>query len=111
MKHPLKEVQSMSKSPHPHTERRSLHKAFAANLSGTSLEWYDFAVYRSAAALVFGDLLFPTSDPLTGTLGRLAVRRLRPQARVRRRRRRRRGLERRVLHHRQRRHGVSCCSA
>src|SRR5690242_12043255 len=50
------------------TERRGLYKAFAASLSGTSLEWYDFAVYSSAAALVFGDLFFPGSDPLTGTL-------------------------------------------
>ncbi|MFI5731267.1 MFS transporter [Kribbella sp. NPDC051587] len=49
-------------------ERRGLYKAFAASLSGTSLEWYDFAVYSSAAALVFGDLFFPGSEPLTGTL-------------------------------------------
>ena len=49
-------------------DRRSLVRAFAASLSGTSLEWYDFAVYGAAAALVFGDLFFPSSDPLTGTL-------------------------------------------
>ncbi|MFE0022639.1 MFS transporter [Amycolatopsis sp. NPDC059021] len=63
----------MSQSPQldvapPRAQRRSLYKAFAASLSGTSLEWYDFAVYSSAAALVFGDLFFPTSEPLTGTL-------------------------------------------
>jgi MFS family permease len=52
----------------PVGDRRSLYKAFAASLSGTSLEWYDFAVYSSAAALVFGDLFFPGSEPLTGTL-------------------------------------------
>jgi len=56
----------------PH-ERRGLHKAFAASLSGTSLEWYDFAVYSSAAALVFGDLFFPGSEPLTGTLQAFAT--------------------------------------
>ncbi|GAA1582739.1 MFS transporter [Kribbella hippodromi] len=60
----------MSSSP---PERRSLYKAFAASLSGTSLEWYDFAVYSSAAALVFGDLFFPGSEPLTGTLQAFAT--------------------------------------
>ena len=49
-------------------DRRSLVRAFAASLSGTSLEWYDFAVYGAAAALVFGDLFFPSGAPLTGTL-------------------------------------------
>lgn len=49
-------------------DRRSLVRAFAASLSGTTLEWYDFAVYGAAAALVFGDLFFPSHDPLTGTL-------------------------------------------
>jgi metabolite-proton symporter len=39
-----------------------------ASLIGTSLEWYDFFLYSSAAALVFGKLFFPQFDPLTGTL-------------------------------------------
>ncbi|GGZ46277.1 MFS transporter [Streptomyces bluensis] len=51
------------------SERRSgVRRAFAASLTGTALEWYDFAVYSAAAALVFGDLFFPSEDPLTGTL-------------------------------------------
>ncbi|MFD7484655.1 MFS transporter [Streptomyces mirabilis] len=50
-------------------ERRSgVRRAFVASLTGTALEWYDFAVYSAAAALVFGDLFFPSEDPLTGTL-------------------------------------------
>ena len=52
----------------PPVDRKSLVKAFAASLSGTSLEGYDFAVYSAAAALVFPQLFFPDSDPLTGTL-------------------------------------------
>ena len=64
---------SPTADPGAATERRGLYKAFAASLSGTSLEWYDFAVYSSAAALVFGDLFFPGSDPLTGTLQAFAT--------------------------------------
>jgi len=52
---------------HP-ADRKSLAKAFAASLTGTALEWYDFAVYSAAAALVFPAVFFPASDPLTGTL-------------------------------------------
>ncbi|MFI9028248.1 MFS transporter [Streptomyces sp. NPDC053560] len=43
-------------------------RAFIASLTGTSLEWYDFAVYSAASALVFGKLFFPSEDPLTGAL-------------------------------------------
>jgi MFS family permease len=43
-------------------------KAFVASLSGTSLEYYDFAVYGTASALVFPQLFFPGNDPVTGLL-------------------------------------------
>jgi MHS family shikimate/dehydroshikimate transporter-like MFS transporter len=39
-----------------------------ASLIGTTIEWYDFFLYGTAAALVFNRLYFPTFDPLTGTL-------------------------------------------
>jgi MFS family permease len=45
-----------------------LYRAFAASLTGTALEWYDFAVYSVAAAVVFPIVFFPASDPLTGTI-------------------------------------------
>lgn len=48
--------------------RGPLIKAYAASLTGTALEYYDFAVYSAAAALVFPHLFFPGEDPLTGTL-------------------------------------------
>ena len=46
----------------------SSRRVIVASLVGTSLEWYDFFLYASAAALVFGKLFFPGFDPLTGTL-------------------------------------------
>ena len=39
-----------------------------ASLIGTTIEWYDFFLYGTAAALVFNRLFFPNSDPLMGTL-------------------------------------------
>ncbi|MDH6137493.1 metabolite-proton symporter [Kitasatospora sp. MAA4] len=45
-----------------------LARVVGASLIGTTIEWYDYFLYGSAAALVFGKLFFPTSDPLTGTL-------------------------------------------
>jgi metabolite-proton symporter len=52
------------------TARRpsSARKVVVASLVGTSLEWYDFFLYGSAAALVFDKLFFPDFDPDTGRL-------------------------------------------
>lgn len=47
---------------------RARRRAFVASLSGTSLEYYDFAVYGAASALVLPALFFPRADPLTGLL-------------------------------------------
>jgi metabolite-proton symporter len=52
----------------PSSQPQSIRKVVVASLIGTSLEWYDFFLYSSAAALVFNKLFFPEADPLTGTL-------------------------------------------
>ncbi|WP_405922743.1 MFS transporter [Streptomyces sp. NBC_00035] len=62
----MQHTQQATKAPPP--GRSGIRRAFFASLTGTALEWYDFAVYSAAAALVFGDLFFPSEDPLTGTL-------------------------------------------
>ena len=39
-----------------------------ASLVGTTIEWYDFFLYGTAAALVFNKLFFPQTDPITGAM-------------------------------------------
>jgi metabolite-proton symporter len=45
-----------------------LRKAVIASTIGTTIEWYDFFIYGTAAGLIFGKLYFPNIDPLTATL-------------------------------------------
>jgi metabolite-proton symporter len=47
---------------------RPLRKVVWASLVGTTIEWYDFFLYGTAAALVFNRQFFPQADPLTGTM-------------------------------------------
>ncbi|WP_176055128.1 MFS transporter [Paraburkholderia caribensis] len=55
-------------------EDRTLRKIVIASVAGNAMEWYDFFVYGTAAALVFGQLFFPAgADPLIGTLGAFAA--------------------------------------
>jgi MFS transporter, MHS family, shikimate and dehydroshikimate transport protein len=46
----------------------SIRLVAVASMIGTTIEWYDFFLYGTAAALVFNRLFFPTFDPLMGTL-------------------------------------------
>ncbi|SFN96706.1 Nitrate/nitrite transporter NarK [Variovorax sp. PDC80] len=43
-------------------------RAAAAAFVGTMIEWYDFYIYATAAALVFGALYFPSQDPFLSTM-------------------------------------------
>jgi MFS transporter, MHS family, metabolite:H+ symporter len=45
-----------------------LHRAAWASSLGSALEYYDFALYSMASALIFGPLFFPSSDPSVGLL-------------------------------------------
>jgi MFS transporter, MHS family, shikimate and dehydroshikimate transport protein len=50
------------------TKAGSIRLVAVASMVGTTIEWYDFFLYGTAAALVFNRLYFPTFDPLAGTL-------------------------------------------
>src|SRR5207344_2174061 len=50
------------------TRPGSIRLVAVASMIGTTIEWYDFFLYGTAAALVFNRLFFPTFDPLMGTL-------------------------------------------
>jgi MHS family shikimate/dehydroshikimate transporter-like MFS transporter len=47
---------------------QSLRQVALASFVGTAIEWYDFFLYGTAAALVFNKLFFPDATPLVGTL-------------------------------------------
>ena len=54
-------------------QRKQARKAGIAALVGTTLEWYDFLIYGTAAALVLNSQFFPDSDPVVGTMAAFAT--------------------------------------
>src|SRR6186713_3157162 len=51
----------------------SFRKVVLASFVGTVIEWYDFYLYGTAAALVFNQVFFPSIDPLNGRLAAFAT--------------------------------------
>lgn len=58
MSNPISEAQSV----------RTRRRALVASLTGSSIEWFDYFLYGTAAALVFNKLFFPNFDPVVGLL-------------------------------------------
>ena len=54
-------------------QRRQVRKAALASTVGTTIEWYDYFLYGTAAALVFPDVFFPHSSHYVGTLESFAT--------------------------------------
>ena len=52
--------------------RQSVRRVALASMIGTTIEWYDFFIFGTASALVFGRLFFPTFSELAGTLAAFA---------------------------------------
>jgi MFS transporter, MHS family, shikimate and dehydroshikimate transport protein len=53
--------------------RRGYIVAGIASMMGTTIEWYDFFLYGTAAALIFNKIFFPSFDPISGTLAAFAT--------------------------------------
>src|SRR5438132_14420396 len=53
--------------------RKQMVRTVVASTVGTSIEWYDYFLFGTMAALVFPKLFFPKADPLTGTLNNYAI--------------------------------------
>jgi len=58
----------MARAPDAPPPGPGIRSVILASFIGTTIEWYDFFLYGTAAALVFNKLFFPNQDPVAGTL-------------------------------------------
>jgi MHS family shikimate/dehydroshikimate transporter-like MFS transporter len=61
-------VQALGSGASDQGRASSLSQIVGASVIGTMVEWYDFLLYGTAAALVFNKIFFPSFDPFVGTL-------------------------------------------
>lgn len=59
--------------PPDHSSPAAVRRVVIASFIGTTVEWYDFFLYGTAAALVFNKLFFPNIDPTAGTMASFAT--------------------------------------
>ena len=57
----------------PGSQRIQVRRAALASAIGTTIEWYDFFLYNTAAALVFPHLFFPASSAYAGAMQSFAT--------------------------------------
>jgi len=62
-----------SDTPNPPAAANSVTRVVLASFIGTTIEWYDFFLYGTAAALEFDRLFFPELDPFAGTMASFAT--------------------------------------
>ncbi len=55
------------------TQKTQVRRAAMASAIGTTIEWYDFFLYNTAAALVFPHLFFPASSAYAGAMQSFAT--------------------------------------
>ncbi|HZE98277.1 MAG TPA: MFS transporter [Planctomycetota bacterium] len=60
-------------TPPDDSDPRTLRRVVLASFIGTAIEWYDFFLYNTAAALVFDKLFFPKLEPANATLAAFAT--------------------------------------
>lgn len=72
---PLRKTMTMSSDPADSagTGLKNARRSVVGAYIGTALEWYDFFLFGTTAAIVFGPLFFPATDPTASQMGSFAA--------------------------------------